>query len=204
MIPTAGSGGFFFKQTRVSSAILVGDSAEKPVASIEFFIDRNLLTNGSFQLSAHIYRNYYFNYGWPWWWLYDIYFYDGQEIAMANLRVDVDEQTMESRRQFVHSTFNFSTFNFTSECSNGTHTFLSVPVTAYVMNVTGEVHLSLWAAMRNPQTGYQRASVDIDTQIDNGNNLPPVLPSTLNAKSYFFMQVAVVTISAMYSAQESV
>ena len=186
MIPTADSDGFIFRQTRTSSDILAADSAKKPVASFELVIDRNLIKTGSlrFQLNAYIYRNLYIPNE-----FYHLssFFHYLKRFAMARLRVDVSEQTMESLRQFVHSTFNFSTFNFTSECSNGTHTFLSVPVTAYVMNVTGELHLSLWASMGNPLTGYRHASVDVDTQIDNGNNRPPVLPSTLNAKAYFFM-----------------
>ena len=203
MIPTTDSDGFFFRQTQVSSDILAVDSAKKPIASLELVIDRNLIRNGSlrFHLNGYIYRSYYIDFLF----LYHFFFlHELNDFAMANLRVDVNEQTTESPGQFVHSTFNFSAFNLRTECSNGTHTFVSVPVIAYVMNVTGEFHLSLLASMGNPQTGYSRASVRIDTQIDSGNNLTPVLPSTMNTKFYFFMQAAVVTISVIYSAQESV
>ena len=100
--------------------------------------------------------------------------------SIPNLRMDVNEQTTESAGWFVHSTFNTSTFNFTTECSNGTHTFLSVPVTIYVMNVTGEFHLTLFVSMGNSRMGYRYTGVSIDAQIDNGNTFPPLLPSMLN------------------------
>ena len=170
MIPTADSNGFLFRQTRVSSDILAVDSSKKPVASFKLVIDRNLTRNGlvRFFLVCRIYRNYYIDFD---------FFRVVDNLANANLRVDVNEQATESPGWRAHSTFNS---NFTTECSNGTRTFLSVPVTAYVMNVTGEFHLSLWALTVEPWTGNQCASVGIDTQtVDSGNNLPPVLLSTL-------------------------
>ena len=95
---------------------------------------------------------------------------------MANLQVDVNEQTAQVFGNYLFYSFNFSN---TTECSNGTHTFLSVLVNTYVMNVTGFFRISWQATLGNGLTRYRYAYASGIARIGNGNFLISLLPSMI-------------------------
>ena len=161
---TADSDGLFFNQTYITTDVLAVDTAKTPIASIKLVVDRNLTRNDSFniQIGFSIYPNYYYNYRY-------YYYHRG---FMANLRVDVNEQTAEVLGQNLLYSFNVSN---TTECSNGTHTFLSVLVNTYVMNITGHFHISWQARLSNGLTRYQYTYASGVARIGNGNFLTSLL-----------------------------
>ena len=150
MIHTADSDGLFFSQTSITSNVTVLDEAKTPpFGYIKLVVDKNLIEMTSIRYY------YYFYYVSDFFWIYI-------RNTMTNARVDVNGQPI---KDYVNYIFNFIN---TTECSNGTHTFLTVPVDIYI-NATGEIHLYMKARLGNQSTGYQYTSFGVTARINNGS-----------------------------------
>ena len=153
IILTAASDGLFFNQTSIPSRMMfLLDTPNTPIVSITLLVEKNLINNGSLQVF------HYHNFIW-----------NNHHISTpqlnTNFRVDVDEQLL-SAEQYVWSIVNVMN---ATECFNGTHTFLFVPVNIYITNITGQLFFHLRARIHNQWTGYQYYSyTGFTARIKNG------------------------------------
>ena len=150
MILTAASYDLFFNKTNIPLMVFTLDAANTPVVSIKLVVEKSLTINGSLQFSyssQFIWNNHPIS----------------TSLWKANFQVDVDGQLLLAEWSIVN------VMNAT-ECSNGTHTFLSVSVNSYIINITGDVQLYLDARIHNQRAGYQyTASVAYTAKIRNGS-----------------------------------
>ena len=152
MILTAASDGLFFNQTSVPPRVLILGTPNTLIVSITLLVEKNLTINGSLQVYHR--HNFIWN-----------YYHINMPQLRANIRVDVDGQLL-SAEQYVRSIINVMN---AKECSNGTHTFLCVPVNIYITNITGQLHFYLNARIHNQWAGYQYKSVSFTARIKNGS-----------------------------------
>ena len=159
---TTDSDGLFFNQTYITTDVLGVDTAKTPIASIKLVVDKNLTRNGilRFQHYAAVYPMFN-NY---------LYYYSYRPIY---LQVVINEQIVKPF-QNLYMKLNFSN---TTECSNGTHTFVSVTVNTYIMNTTGEFYMYLSTRIENQLTGYK--TFVVIPRIDNGNFVQSLLQSII-------------------------
>ena len=154
MILTAATDGLFFNQTSIFPRVmLILDTPNTLIVSTTLLVEKNLTINGSLQV--YHYQDFNWN-----------NYYISSSQLNANFRVDVDGQLLPLE-QYVWSIINVMN---ATECSNGTHTFLSVPVNIYITNITGQLHFYLRARIRNQWAGDQYNSpFGFTARITNGN-----------------------------------
>ena len=155
-ILTAASGGLFFNQTNISPRVFVLDTANALLVSIKFFVEKNLTINGSLYIQVHHGHSFIWNY----------FFISTSQLKANSVRVDVDGQLLPAEQYYWQSIINIMN---ATECSNGTHTFLSVPVNIYITNITGQLHLYLTAEIYSQWAGYQYGSFAFTARIKNGS-----------------------------------
>ena len=153
MILTAASDGLFFNQTKIPSRMLVLNTPNSLIVSIKLLVEKNLTINDSLQFR----HNHYF--------IWNYYFTSTPQLK-ANFRVDVDGQLL-SAEQYVWSIINVMN---ATECSNGTHTFLFLPVKIYITNITGQLRFYFRSRIYNQWAAYQYTSpVAFTANIRNGS-----------------------------------
>ena len=152
VILTTASGGLFFNQTNIPSRVLALDTANTLIVSIKLFVEKNLTINGSLQVYHR--HNLIWN-----------YLPISTSQFKINIPVDVGGQLLPAE-QDVWSIINVMN---ATECSNGTHTFLSVPVNIYITNITGQLRFYLVAIIYNQWAGHQYGSFVVTARIKNGS-----------------------------------
>ena len=149
MILTAATDGLFFNQTSIPPRVLILGTPNSLIVSITLLVEKDLTINGSLQ----VHHNHYI-----------IWNYHSISLPQlkANFRVDFDGQMLPAEQYAVWSIINVTN---ATECSNGRHTFLSVPVNIYITNITGQLLLGLNARIH---AGPQYKSVAFTARIKNG------------------------------------
>ena len=151
MILTAASDGLFFNQTSIPPRMLVLDAANAQIISINLFVEKNLTINGSLS----VYYEHYF--------IWNTFSVVTSQFK-TNFQLHVDGQLLPAE-QYLYT---WSIINAT-ECFNGTHTFLSMPVNIYITNITGQFRFYLSARIHNQWAGRQYESVAFTARIKNGS-----------------------------------
>lgn len=158
MILTADSDGLFTNQTRIPYSVVVLNTTYNSTVSIKAVVDKNLTKNGNrLQLNQH--------YRWRWNWNRHFWCVIPQYYGfMTNIKVDVNGWLQPPERYYDYN-INLNT----TECLNGTHTFLIVPVKIYAMNITGRSYFHLHVRIRRKEMTNLEAVFRQYIRIDNSN-----------------------------------